>query len=258
MDKIRLKVLDISKNFNAKYLSSLTKLTFSEKLNAKDDIASQLLDFDNCTTKICENVCKFSHTSILENCWMSALCSGSSRSFLSQYTRHRHFTTLSASQHYQNWSDMADFVVPLELMGDDKAEQRKMYLDSCNRSLNEYRALIDNGVLPEVARQCTPQGMRNNVIMTANLREWCHFLNLRLCNRNTSEIQYISWLAYNIIKHYIPEVAKLAAVPDCQRFGMCTQGNKCCGIKWSEDQIAEKFKIITDKTPLSISTGIDI
>jgi len=51
---------------------------------------------------------------------------------------------------------MADFVVPLELMGDDKKNVREEYLVSCKRSLDDYRDLISKGVLPEVARQCTP------------------------------------------------------------------------------------------------------
>ena len=253
MNKIKVTVLDKSQHFNAKYISSLTKLTFSQKLNANDDIASKLLDYENCTPAICENICKYNHTSLLEQCWCSMIFEGTSRSFLSQITRARLFSYCSASQHYQNWSDMADFVVPLELMGEDKKDVREEYLASCKRSLDDYRDLIAKGVLPEVARQCTPQGMRNNLIVAGNLRQWCNFLNLRLCNRNTSEIQYVAWLSYNIIKKWIPEAMTLNAVPDCCKLGQCTQGTKCCGEKWSEDKMVERFKIITDITPLNIS-----
>lgn len=66
MNKIKVTVLDKSQHFNAKYISSLTKLTFSEKLNANDDIASKLLDYEKCTPAICENICKYNHTSLLE------------------------------------------------------------------------------------------------------------------------------------------------------------------------------------------------
>lgn len=104
--------------------------------------------------------------------------------------------------------------------------------------------MINRGVKPEVARFCTPQGMRNNLIIAGNLREWCNFMNLRLCNRSTTEIQYVAWKVYNILKEWVPEVVTLNAVPDCVKLGCCTQGSKCCGSKWSENQMIERFKIL--------------
>lgn len=82
MDKIKVTVLDKSSHFDAKYISNLTKLTFSQKMNAKDDIASVLLDYENASPEICKNICKYNHTSLLEQAWMSLIVEGASRAFL--------------------------------------------------------------------------------------------------------------------------------------------------------------------------------
>lgn len=43
-----------------------------------------------------------------------------------------------------------------------------------------YFDLLDKGVTPEFARSVLPTSVKTEVIMTANLREWLHFFNLRL------------------------------------------------------------------------------
>ena len=43
----------------------------------------------------------------------------------------------------------------------------------------EYFALLDCGCTPQEARSVLPSSIKTEVVMTANLREWRHFLKLR-------------------------------------------------------------------------------
>lgn len=49
----------------------------------------------------------------------------------------------------------------------------------CEQAEKAYFKLIDNGVKPETARSVLPTSLKTTIVMTANVREWRHFLNLR-------------------------------------------------------------------------------
>lgn len=251
MDKIKVKLINKMNMTDDRYLSNITKITYSEKLNGKQDIADQILDIENSNTKIVENVVKFNHTSILEHLNYTFLVEGASRSFLAQVTRHRHFSFTSGSQHYIDYSKIADFVIPVELLEIEDEEERTKkidkYLKTNSASLEKYKSLIADGVLPEVARQVLPNGMRNNLVITGNLRQFINFLNQRLCFRNTSEIQYIAYKIYQELYKLNPEIMKQVG-PDCMVRGFCTQGHKSCGRgKIKIEDIKERFKVLENE-----------
>ena len=41
--------------------------------------------------------------------------------------------------------------------------------------------MVNNGVSPQEARAVLPTSLKTEIVMTANLREWRHFFNLRAC-----------------------------------------------------------------------------
>lgn len=205
-------------------------------------MSDYIMNHKNDNYNILTNTIEMNHQSIMEHVNVTYLIEGASRSFLAQITRHRLFSFLSASQHYMDYSDMADFVVPVEIEKQGP-EYVKEYLASCKKSIEEYKNLIDKGIDHSVARQVLPNGMRNQLIVTGNLRQWMNFLNLRLCGRNTSEIEYIAYLIREDLKQYVPTIAEYM-VPDCIQKGHCTQGNKSCGCKYSDENEKEKFKIL--------------
>lgn len=251
MNRIKVKLLNKMEMTDDKYLSNITKITYSEKLNEKQDIAEQLLDIKSSNTKIVENVVKFNHTSILEHLNYTFLVEGASRSFLAQVTRHRHFSFTSGSQHYIDYSKIADFVIPIEMLeiSDENLKTKTIskYLDTNSKSLEKYRDLISDGIKPEVARQVLPNGMRNNLVITGNLRQFINFLNQRLCFRNTSEIQYIAYKIYRELYKLNPEIMKQVG-PDCMIRGFCTQGHKTCGRgKIKIEDIENRFKLLIEE-----------
>lgn len=239
MNKIKVTMINHSENYSDEYLSGLVRITYSEKLNGDTDVASQLLDYNTQDTNLINNCIKFNHTSILEHVSYTFMIEGASRSLLAQITRHRLFSFTSGSQHYIDYSKIGGFEIPIELLN-QPIELQEKYEESLQRSLEDYKKLIELGIDHSVARQVLPNAMRNNLIMTGNLREWCHFLNLRLCGRNTSEIQYIAYLIYKELKKYNPVVLGQVG-PDCIQKGKCTQGHKSCGIICNEEELDKRF-----------------
>lgn len=244
MKKIEVKRLNISQDNPEIFLTNMIGITYSKKLNTSENIEGDLFEIPK-NTKTIDNVMQMNHRSIIEHVSATYLIKGASRSLLSQITRHRLFSFLSASQHYIDYSDFADFVVPIELeeKGPDAV---KSYLEANKRALEEYKLMIQSGVDHSVARQILPNSMRNNLIMTGNLREWTNFMNLRLCNRNTSEIQYVAKLIKDDLQEVVPTISKYMN-PDCVELGKCTQKHLYCGEYYTDDKCDEKYKILKKK-----------
>ena len=238
MKNIKITRLNASHDNPEQFLNNIVRITFSKKLSKTDNIYDEIVNKENDNLNLLTNTIEMNHQSILEHVTVTYAITGASRSFLSQITRHRLFSFLSASQHYMDYSDMADFVVPVELEG--HPDKIKEYLEGCKASINTYKKLIADGVDHSVARQVLPNGMRNQLIITVNLRQWMNFLNLRLCGRNTSEIEYVAYLIKKDLETYVPHITPYM-VPDCIKLGHCTQGNKSCGHKYSDENEEIKF-----------------
>ena len=245
MNNINVTCLNRSHPDPENFLNNIVRITFSKKLNKSANIANEILASKNDNFDLLINTIEMNHQSILEHVNVTYAIEGASRSFLAQITRHRLFSFLSASQHYMDYSDMADFVVPIEIQNQGD-KYVKEYLEACKKSIIEYKNLIEKGIDHSVARQVLPNGMKNQLIITGNLRQWKNFLNLRLCGRNTSEIEYVAFLIKQDLDNYIPTISKYM-VPDCILLGKCTQGNKSCGEKYSDEKEKEKFKILCKK-----------
>ena len=56
-----------------------------------------------------------------------------------------------------------------------------LLVDSCMKAEQLYKDFILIGRTPQEARSILPNSLKTEVVMTANLREWRHFLSLRAC-----------------------------------------------------------------------------
>ena len=53
---------------------------------------------------------------------------------------------------------------------------------ACESAEHYYFALLSNGATPQEARDVLPTSVKSEIVVTANLTEWCHILNLRACD----------------------------------------------------------------------------
>ena len=231
------------------FLDNIIGVTFKKSLNKGQNVQESLVDNRKTVEdlKLIRNVLDQNHGSTLEHVYVSYAVINASRSYLAQQTRHRMFSYTSSSQHYIDHTEMSDAEVPVEIIELDNPEVLDYYLGAYKDIKEAYNKMVNEmGIDHSVARQLLPNAQRNLLIVTANIRSWINFMNLRICNRNTSEIQYIAYLIREDLKKLVPTCAEYM-VPDCISKGVCTQKAMSCGHKWSEEQMEDKFKTLIKK-----------
>lgn len=67
-----------------------------------------------------------------------------------------------------------------------------VFTGSVISSIENYNSLVLAGVAREQARAVLPQSLLTKFYMTGNLRNWCHFLSLRLDSHAQYEVQVVA------------------------------------------------------------------
>lgn len=176
------------------------------------------------------------HTSVLEHLTYTFLVEGASRSYLAQMTRHRIASYTSGSQHYQNYEGYGARIVD-----GLSVEQRTVFEEAIQKSMDAYSELMSLGVPKYEARQVLPNAMENNLLITMNARSLINFFKLRLCLRNTKEINVVAIKMYKLCLGHFPELFELVGTP-CM-MDKCNQGKMSCGKSLQE----VKAEILSEK-----------
>lgn len=71
-------------------------------------------------------------------------------------------------------------------------------------AVDAYNELLGLNVAPELARMILPQNMYTEFYMTGNLRNWAHFLKLRLDGHAQKEVQDVANGVLEIVKPLFP------------------------------------------------------
>ena len=64
--------------------------------------------------------------------------------------------------------------------------------------------MLEAGATPQIARSILPTCLKTEIIMTANFREWRHFLKLRLATGAHPQIIQIAEIIYKILSQNYP------------------------------------------------------
>lgn len=129
----------------------------------------------------------------------------------SQIMRHRTFSYNEISRRYT--SEQLGFWLPDKLRSQDaKAKQCSSSDDLPERisnpalldyrrlvyeSVSAYSLILEGGVAREQARAMLPQSLLTRFYMTGNLRNWAHFLKLRLDAHAQPEVQVVAQKIHN-------------------------------------------------------------
>jgi thymidylate synthase (FAD) len=120
------------------------------------------------------------HMSMLEHYTISVriICD---RGVSHELVRHRLASYAQESTRYCNYSNEMSFIKPGFLVDDLHNDLKKLdiWLETMYYIEKQYNALIQLGATPEEARSVLPNSLKTEVIMTANIREWMHFFDLR-------------------------------------------------------------------------------
>ncbi len=149
------------------------------------------------------------HESIIEHAVATFEISGISRATSHQLVRHR---LASYSQESQRYVDMSspDFVVPPSIAENPDALQ--VWDETLRAVICGCRKLRKLGIRKEDARFLLPNATATRIVMSANFREWRHFLKVRLDPRAQWEIRELARRILGILYRVAPSVFEDIAV----------------------------------------------
>lgn len=76
--------------------------------------------------------------------------------------------------------------------------------DSCEAAEDAYFNMLNLGCTPQEARAVLPNSLKTEVVMTANLREWRHFLKLRTSSAAHPQMQEVAVLLLEQLRELVP------------------------------------------------------
>lgn len=75
---------------------------------------------------------------------------------------------------------------------------------ACEHCEEAYFSMLDHGCTPQEARSVLPNSLKTEVVMTANLREWRHFIRLRTSPAAHPDMRVVAVKLYDILKKTYP------------------------------------------------------
>ena len=163
---------------------------------------------DDSAEKFIANIIKSGHESVIEHVSLTfkIICD---RGVTHEIVRHRLMSFSQESTRYCDYSNgkfggELTFIKPCFWTEDD--ENFKIWLDSMKILEENYLAMRKNGARPEQARSILPNSLKTEIFMTANLREWRHFLKLRTSSRAHPQMREVALKIYEILREKLPVI----------------------------------------------------
>ena len=140
-----------------------------------------------------KQIIKSGHHSVIEHISVTVrfICD---RGVSHELVRHRLASYSQESTRYANYSKdkfSNKITVIKPVFWSEDTEEYSQWLKAMRSAENIYMELISAGARPEQARSVLPNSLKTEVVMTCNLREWIHVLNLRCSKAAHPQIREI-------------------------------------------------------------------
>lgn len=146
---------------------------------------------------------KNGHFSVLEHAYATIKISGVSRTFTHQLVRHRLCSYTQQSQRYVDESSFS-YIEPESIKVNTDAHS--IFVEFMEKSKEVYSELQKLGIKNEDARFVLPNAVESQIVVTANLREWRHIIELRGSPNAQWEIRKVAIEIFKILKKHTPTV----------------------------------------------------
>lgn len=235
MDQIKVKILEHNLNGMPLFLAKMTQR--GSEINSMEDLMK--LYTENIDKTPSDKLLQLPHTTIFRMCNMTVAIYGLSTKAVSQLRTHAtRLTFMSTSTQYSEYTGLdCPYVIPEGLT----EEEKESYKFALKRIHDAYSELYKGGVDKDKAGYLLPQSLRKCLIISGNFPAWQYMLSLRLCNRNTREVQYICQLILEEMTKVCGKVWADQCLPSCVR-GKCKEGKFCCGTPYKDIRDEELSK----------------
>ena len=155
-----------------------------------------------------KDIIRRGHESVLEHCSFTVKFIVD-RGISHEIVRHRIASYSQESTRYCNYSNNKfgteiTVIEPCFLKPDTPAYNT--WRESCQSSENAYFALLEHGYTAQEARSVLPNSLKTEVVMTANIREWRHFLKLRCAPAAHPQMREVATQLLNQCSEEMPEL----------------------------------------------------
>lgn len=155
-----------------------------------------------------KNIVKRGHEAVIEHCSLSVkfVCD---RGVSHEIVRHRMASYCQESTRYCNYSkdDFQGEITVIEpIFLEQYTDGYSMWEEACQITERAYFKMLDWGCSPQEARAVLPNSLKTEIVMTANLREWRHFLKLRTSKAAHPQIREIAIPLLKELKERIPVI----------------------------------------------------
>lgn len=157
---------------------------------------------------------KMGHESVLEHSCMTVEFNNVSRGFTHELVRHRIASFTQESTRYVDESDFRVVIPPnkdideklVELILPDNQKIKVSFKEWIELNEQMYRGLRKEGWIPQDARQILPIGIKSQIVITCNFREWRHIFKLRTAPQAHWEIQRVMINLLKETKERVPVI----------------------------------------------------
>ncbi len=158
--------------------------------------------------KLLKKLLENGHHAMFEHCIVTIVIEAD-RGFTHELVRHRIAAFAQESSRWCNYSGekFGGEITVIEQPGLNDS-QRTIWEDAMKASEIYYMKLINAGVPAEIARSVLPIGLKSEIVITANLREWMHIFSLRTSNKAHKIMQGIMRTALSTFEGKIPVIFK--------------------------------------------------
>lgn len=161
---------------------------------------------DNSAVSFVEGLLKRGHEAVIEHASASFRII-TDRGITHEIVRHRLASYCQESTRYCNYAadkfgNEISVIEPPALT----PEQREIWLEGCRGVEKQYFALLAAGATPQIARAVLPTCLKTEIVMTANFREWRHFLKLRLGSGAHPQVRSIAEIIAERLNVEVPVV----------------------------------------------------
>lgn len=178
---------------------------------------------DGSAERFVRGILKSGHESVIEHVGITGkfICD---RGVTHEIVRHRIASYSQESTRYCNYTDgkfggELTFIQPCfwreasnndELYAEDTDTSPlwcyENWRDAMEDAEDWYKTLIENGATPEQARSVLPNSLKTELVMTANLREWKHFFDLRCDSHSHPQMVEVAKIALTVMHGAIPVI----------------------------------------------------
>jgi len=152
------------------------------------------------------NIIKRGHEAVLEHYDITVkfICD---RGVSHEIVRHRLASYCQESTRYCNYSKEGfgkEITVIAPCYLEPGTEGWSLWQLSCAQAENAYFDLLNWGCTPQEARAVLPNSLKTEVVMTANIREWRHFLKLRTSPAAHPQMREVAMMLLTYFEDLMP------------------------------------------------------